>query len=75
MFRSHILGERALIKADIMTEWRTLKNVENRKFYVMYKYTLKQLSQSSSSGDEESEGSSNEAWLKRKVVENETTTE
>ena len=74
VFRSHILGERALIKADIMTEWRTLKNVENRKCYVMRQYTLKHLSQSSSSGDGESEGSSNKVLLKRKAVENEMTT-
>ena len=41
----------------------------------MRKDTLKHLSQSSSSGDEESEGNSNEGRLKRKAVENETTTE
>ena len=75
VFESHILGERALIKAEIMTEWRTLKDVENRKCYEMRKDTLKHLSQSSSSGDEESEGNSNEGRLKRKAVENETTTE
>ena len=75
VFRSHILGERALIKADIMTEWRTLKNVENRKCYVMRHYSLKHVSQSSSSNDGESEGGSNKARLKRKAVENEMTTE
>ena len=75
VFRSHILGERALIKADIMTEWRTLKNVENRKCYVMRHYSLKHVSQSSSSDDGESEGSSNKARLKRKAMENEMTTE
>ena len=40
----------------------------------MHQYTLKQLNKSSSN-DEESEGSSNEAWLKRKALENEANTE
>ena len=40
----------------------------------MHQYTLKQLYESSSN-DKESEGSSNEAWLKRKGLENEATME
>ena len=55
-----------------MTKWRTRKNIENRKCYLMLQYILKKLNKSFSN-NEESEGSSNEVWLKRKALENEVT--
>ena len=67
------LGERALVRADIMTEWRTLKDVKSRKCYLLCQYTLKHMNNSSSKEDDESKGSSNESWLKRKALENEAT--
>ena len=73
VLKSKPLGERALIRADIVTEWRTFKDVKNRKCYLLCQYTLKHMNNSSPTEDEESEGSSNESWLKRKALENEAT--
>ena len=75
VLKSKPLGERALIRADIVTEWRTLKDVKNKKCYLLCQYTLKHMNNTSPKEDEESEGSSNESWLKRKALENEATTE
>ena len=69
------MGERALIRADIVTEWRTLKDVKNKKCYLLCQYTLKHMNNSSSKEDEESKGSSNKSLLKRKALKNEATTE
>lgn len=69
-----ILSEKAFIHSDIITEWRTLKDVENRKCYLLCQYALKQFNKSSSKEDKNSEGSSNESWLKRKASENKATT-
>ena len=75
VLKSKPLGERALIRADIVTEWRILKDVESRKCYLLCQYTLKHMNKSSSKSDEESEGSSNESWLKKKALENEAAIE
>ena len=75
VLKSKPLGKRALVRADNMTEWRTLKDVESRKCYFLRQYTLKHMNNSSPKEDEESEVSSNESWLKRKALKNEATTE
>ena len=60
VLKSKILNERVLIRADIVIEWRTLKDVKSRKYYLLRQYTLKKMNKSSSKEDEESGGSNNE---------------
>ena len=50
-----------------------LKEVENKKCYLLCHFSLKKLNKlnkSTSKEDEESEGSSNESWLKKRAIDN-----